>query len=362
VLRVLAEASCLRDARREAGIGRYAALLLAALRDVPEVSVEAVVPARQPRSESRPGRWVHAQRPVVTRAWRERPALVHGLGGDPVLGWPPSRQVVTLHDVELWRSVAAGGSAVGLGLYARLIEGGLRRCGGLLAISEVVAAEAVEVLGVPRSRVFVVPHGVPPGFSSVATARDAELRAASGVDGEGPYLMWTGSLRSRDPRKAVEVLVEAVAGLGPRAVRLVLAGAPGVETRRVAALARRSQVHVVLPGHVSDESLAAMLRGASAAVVPSLHEGFGLPALEAMACGTPLVVTRAGNLPVLVGEAGVLVAPGSADALRVGLESVLGDAALAARLRTLGPERAAAFSWRRTAEMTVDVYRAVAQR
>ncbi|HXA28838.1 MAG TPA: glycosyltransferase family 1 protein [Candidatus Angelobacter sp.] len=364
MLRVLAEASCLVDARREAGIGRYATLLLDALREVDGVSVEAVVPARPPRSESRPARWAHAQRPVVARAWRERPALVHGLGGEPVLGWPASRQVVTLHDVELWHAVAdAGGArAAGLGLYARLIEGGLRRCGGLVAISSVVADEAVEVLGLPPSRVFVVPHGVPPGFSAVASSADEELRVACGVSAaDGPYLMWTGSLRSRDPRKALEVLVEAVAGLGPRAVRLVMVGAPGAETRRVAALARRSHVHVVLPGHVPDASLAALLRGAAGVVVPSLYEGFGLPALEAMASGAPLVATRAGNLPALVGDAGVLVEAGSADALLGGVASVLGDAALAARLRAAGPVRAAEFTWRRTAEMTADAYRAVAQ-
>jgi glycosyltransferase involved in cell wall biosynthesis len=272
--------------------------------------------------------------------------------------------VVTLHDVELWRGGERPGvRGRGLGLYARLIEGGLHRCAALLAISEVVADEAVEALGISRSRVVVVPHGVPPGFSAVASPRDDELRTACGVTAaDGPYLMWTGSLRSRDPRKALEVLVEAVAGLGPRAVRLVMAGAPGVETRRVAAMARRAQVHVLLPGRVPDDSLAALLRGAAAAVVPSLHEGFGLPALEAMACGTPLVATRAGNLPSLVGAAGVLVEPGSSDALREGIAAVLGDGVLSARLREAGPSRAAHFSWRRTAEMTADVYRSVAQR
>lgn len=365
MLRVLAEASCLVDARRDAGIGRYAALLLDAMASVEGVAVEPVVPRRPPRSESRPGRWVHAQRPVVTRAWRDRPALVHGLGGEPALGWPARRQVVTLHDVELWRGVRVAGGMRGaaLGLYARLIEGGVRRCAALLAISEVVAEEAAEVLGISRSRIHVVPHGVPPGFSADATVEDERLRAGCGVPShDGPYLMWTGSLRMRDPRKALEVLVDAVAGLGPRAVRLVLAGAPGVETRRVAALARRSQVRVVMPGRVPDPSLAALLRGAACAVVPSLHEGFGLPALEAMACGAPLVATRAGNLPALVGEAGVLVEPGSADALLEGVRAVLGDGALAARLRAAGPVRAAGFSWRRTAEMTADVYRAVAQK
>jgi glycosyltransferase involved in cell wall biosynthesis len=365
VLRVLADASCLRDARREAGIGRYAALLLDAMGEVEGVSVEPVMPRRPPRSEARPLRWAHAQRLLAWRAVRERPAVVHGLGGEPVLGWPPSRQVVTLHDVELWRGAGGLGGPRGAVLrgYARLIEGGLRRCAALVAISETVADEAVESLGVERSRIHVVPHGVPPGFAAAPTPRDEALRASCGVaTGDGPYLMWTGSLRTRDPRKALEVLVEAVAGLGPRAVRLVMAGAPGAETRRVAALARQSHVNVILPGHVPDESLAALLRGASAAVVPSLHEGFGLPALEAMACGAPLVATRAGNLPALVGDAGLLVEPGSADALLEGLRAVLGDTVLAARLRESGPHRAAQFSWRRTAEMTADVYRAIGQR
>jgi len=117
---------------------------------------------------------------------------------------------------------------------------------------------------------------------------------------------------------------------------------------------------VTLPGHVSDPSLAALLRGCAAAVVPSLHEGFGLPALEALACGAPLVAARAGNLPALVGDAALLVEPGSAEGLRAGLSAALGDSVLAATLREAGPHRAAQFSWRRAAEATAAVYRTVA--
>jgi glycosyltransferase involved in cell wall biosynthesis len=363
VLDVLADASCLSDARREAGIGRYATLLLDAMAGVEGISVDPVVPGRPSRSEARPVRWLRAQPRLAWEALRRRPAVVHGLGGEAVLGWPPSRQVVTLHDLELWRGADAlrGPRGAMLRGYAGVMEGGLRRCAALVAISDVVAAEAVEALGVSLERIHVVPHGVPPGFSATPTPRDDALRASCGIGADdGPYLVWTGSLRFRDPRKALEVLVDAVAGLGPRAVRLVLAGAPGAETRRVAALARQWRVHVILPGHVPDDALAALLRGAAAAVVPSLHEGFGLPALEAMACGTPVVCTRAGNLPALVGDAGVLVEPGSAEALRSGVASVLGDGVLAATLREAGPHRAAEFTWRRTAEMTADVYRAVA--
>jgi O-antigen biosynthesis alpha-1,3-rhamnosyltransferase len=364
VLRVLADASCLRDRRRDAGIGRYATLLLDALGDVPDVAVTPVIPRRPPRSESRPGRWLHAQPLLGYRALRERPAVLHGLGGEPALGWPPGRQVVTVHDLEL-RGVAAGWAGPlgrALRLYVSGVEMLLRRCGALIAVSEVVAGEVCEQIGVERSRVHVVPHGVTPGFDATAGDGDESLRAAVGVSGDGaaPYVVWVGSLRSHDPRKALDVLLDAAAGLGPRAVRLVLVGAPGAETRRVAAVARRSQLHVVLPGHVPDATLAALLRGAGAAVVPSLHEGFGLPALEAMASGAPLVVARSGNLPALVGDAALIVEPGDADALRSGLAGVLGDAVLTATLREAGPHRAAQFTWRRTAEATAAVYRRVA--
>lgn len=361
MLRVLADASCLRDRRREAGIGRYATLLLGALAELPDLSVTPVVPKRPPRSESRPGRWMHAQPLLAWRALRERPALLHGLSGEPALGWPPGRQVVTLHDLELRGTAAAMAGARGRALraYTASVERLLRRCGALVAVSEVVADEACEVIGVERSRVHVVPHGVTPGFDAAPHPEDAALREACGV-GSGGYLLWVGSLRSHDPRKALDVLLDAVAAMGPRAVRLVLVGAAGAETRRVAAVARRSQLSVLLPGHVPDASLAALLRGCAAAVVPSLHEGFGLPALEALACGAPLVAARAGNLPALCGDAALLVEPGSAEALGAGLSAVLGDAVLAATLREAGPHRAAQFSWRRAAEGTAAVYRAVA--
>lgn len=362
MLRVLADASCLGDRRRDAGIGRYATLLLAALAELDAVSVTPVTPRRPPRSESRPGRWLHAQPSLAWGAVRERPAVVHGLGGEPVLGWLPGRQVVTVHDLALrdgaWGLGGVRGRA--LGWYAAGMEGMLRRCGALIAVSAVVAEEVSVRLRLPQSRVHVVPHGVTPGFSPVPAADDDVLQASCGVVAGEPYLVWTGSLRSHDPRKALDVLLSAVAELGPRAVRLVLVGAAGAETRRVAAVARRSQVHVLMPGHVPDAILAALLRGCAAAVVPSLHEGFGLPALEAVACGAPLVAARAGNLPALVGDAGLLVEPGDAGALRDGLSRVLGDPVLAATLREAGPHRAAQFTWRRTAAATVDVYRTVA--
>jgi glycosyltransferase involved in cell wall biosynthesis len=167
-------------------------------------------------------------------------------------------------------------------------------------------------------------------------------------------------MRSHDPRKALGVLVEAIAGL--EGVTLVLAGQRGEAADMVAAHAARAGVPAVFTGYVPDQALAALMRGAAAVVLPSLHEGFGLPALEAMACGAPLVASRAGNLPGLVGEAGVLVEPGDPAGLAQALRAVLDDAALAARLREAGPRRAEPYSWRRTAEATVAVYHRALER
>ena len=100
---MLLEASCLADGRRDAGIGRYATQLIEALRDVPGIEVMPSIPQAPPWSEARPARFLRAQPHVLSDAMSRHPHLIHGLGGEPVVGFPASRQVVTLHDVEMWR-------------------------------------------------------------------------------------------------------------------------------------------------------------------------------------------------------------------------------------------------------------------
>jgi glycosyltransferase involved in cell wall biosynthesis len=289
--------------------------------------------------------------------------VVHGPAGEPVVGWPLRRQVVTVHDVVPWTAAATTPPGRGLAGLLAVQRTLLRRCGALIAVSATVAGEASEVLGVPPDRFIVIGEGVDAPFESDPVASDAALRRGCGVDG-GDYVLWAGSLRSPDPRKALDVLVEAMAVLEGRGagVPLVLAGAPGAGSEQLAALARARGVRLHLAGFVSDEALAALYRGASVAVLPSRHEGFGLPALEAMACGAPLVAGRAGNLPDLCGDAALLVPPGDAGELAAALGAVLGDPDLAGRLRASGPRRAAAFSWRRCAEETAAVYRTLYSR
>lgn len=359
-LRILYDTTCLADGRRTAGIGRYASQLLTALERHHRIELLRAGSCRRPRNESRPYRWARSQ-PALTRdALRASPHLVHGLSGEPLLAWPLDRQVVTVHDVEMWRSPAPPGlRGRGLRLHGRTQAALLRRCAAVIAVSRVSADEVSATLGVAPERVHVVSHGVGSTFTAI-DRNDRQLLPAGLLDHE--YLLWAGNLRHHDPRKGLDVLIEAIGQLGPGAPLLVLAGATGAESDRVVVRARSHGLGVMVAGHQSDDSLACLYRYALACVIPSLHEGFGLPMLEAMACGAPVVSSDAGNLGELGAGVAALAAAGDPAALSSTLRTVIVDPARRQAMRTAGIERAAEFSWERCAAATLDVYRSVLQR
>jgi glycosyltransferase involved in cell wall biosynthesis len=140
----------------------------------------------------------------------------------------------------------------------------------------------------------------------------------------------------------------------------VLAGSTGPEAERLQTVAIRTGCRLVLPGRRSDPELAALYRNAAVFALASTHEGFGLTALEAMACGVPVVATAAGNLPDLCGSAALLVPVGDAPALAGGLRAVLDSRTRSAGMREAGVARAGSFTWERTARDTEQIYRALA--
>jgi glycosyltransferase involved in cell wall biosynthesis len=142
---------------------------------------------------------------------------------------------------------------------------------------------------------------------------------------------------------------------------LALAGALGPEADRLAGEAWRRQVPLVLCGPVEDSDLASLYRQAAVVALPSTHEGFGLTALEAMACGAPLVASAVGNLPQLTLDVAVLVPPSDPAALAAGIESVFTEPVRAARMRHAGVDRALGYTWERTAALTAAVYEEVAR-
>jgi glycosyltransferase involved in cell wall biosynthesis len=342
--------------RRTAGIGRYAESLVAAMRDLDAVDVRVSTPWWPPPREDWALRFLNAQ-PAALASLRHRPAVVHSLDANPVLGFPLRRQVATVHDVIPWtrsprhRHVA---------LYLRAQRARLRRCGAVVTVSAAARGEVIDTLDLDPSRVHAIPNGVASTFTAEPGPEDERLRREAGVATTG-YVLWVGSLGAHDPRKALDGLLAAMAAIADLGLALVMVGRHGAESDRLVGGARSLGVELVLPGFVSDASLAAIYRGARVVTLPSLHEGFGLPALEAMASAAPLVATRAGNLVDLVGEAGLLVPPGDAGELANALRAAATDDTLRERLVAAGPARAAGHSWRRAAEQTVEVYRRVAE-
>ncbi len=229
---------------------------------------------------------------------------------------------------------------------------------GVIAISETTRRDVVTHLGVPPERVYVVPPGVDPACRPLDGAQVARALAPLGLR-PGEYILHVGTI---EPRKNLTRLAEAYDLLrwrmGSAAPRLVLAGAVGWlcadVLRRIEALGK----DVLRLGHVSAEILPALYNGARLLVYPSLYEGFGLPPLEAMACGTPVVASSAGALPEVVGDAGLLVDPQDVEGLAAAMAELLADAERWTALRQAGLARAAAFSWARSARRLLEVYRA----
>jgi alpha-1,3-rhamnosyl/mannosyltransferase len=290
---------------------------------------------------------------LAWRARRDGAAVYHAphYVCPPVL---PCPAVVTVHDLIHLRFPPTRGRALGP-LYARvMLRLAAWRAAALLTVSEATRRDLVARLGVRPERVRVIPNGVAAAF---APAADPEAVAA-GLGDLGvvaPYVLFVGNPL---PHKNLDRLLRAWAGLPGEAGRLVVAGvAPGRRAAVDAAVVAAGvggRVHVLPP--VPRAALVRLYQGARAVACPSLWEGFGLPALEAMACGTAVVASDRGALPEVVGDAALTVDPTRVDALREALYALTVQESLRAALAARGVARARTFSWRRAAEATLAVY------
>lgn len=216
---------------------------------------------------------------------------------------------------------------------------------------------------IPLERISVIPEGVDDAFRA-PVAEGARRRVRQTYSIPNPFILFVGTL---EPRKNIAGLLDAFAGLlhvsGQPLLDLVLAGKLGWMYEpilaRVKTLGLEARVRLI--GFVPDDDLPALYSAAEIFVFPSWFEGFGLPPLEAMACGTPVVASRAGSLAEVVGDAGLLVDPADSQELTTALRSVLEQPALRARLRAAGPLQAAPFTWDRAARATASLCRDVAQ-
>jgi glycosyltransferase involved in cell wall biosynthesis len=351
------------------GVGRYVAGLAGALAGRAELEELVLVPFTWRGTGALPAlgpagpRVRYGRRRVPARllqaAWARLPLPpVEWLAGRVDLfhatnfAAPPARRaavVVTVHDLSYLRypEMVTAASA----RYASLVPRALGRGATVCAPSAAVAAEVAGTYRLPPERLVVTPLGVDPAWSLAAPPDQAWL-AARGLPAR--FLLFVGS---REPRKNLATLLAAYRRLlaaTPELPPLVLAGPPG--WGEAADLSGLPAGAVRTPGYLPEAELARVVAGASLVAVPSWYEGFGLPALEALACGTPVVASDLPALREVLGPDAELVPPGDADALADALARVLKDPG-GERERAARRARAAAFTWDACAEATLTAYR-----
>jgi O-antigen biosynthesis alpha-1,3-rhamnosyltransferase len=267
-----------------------------------------------------------------------------------------SRNVLTVHDLTLLR-FPEWHPADRLALMVPELGPSVRRADCIMTPSCSTRDDLVRLLSVDPERISIVPYGVGPSFTPAAAADAVAHLQPFGLR-RGDYLLFMGTI---EPRKNLRRLLEAVELLSPEIGPLVVAGGLGWSDDGIhGAMARLEAAgRVRRLGYVPDEARPALLGGARAFVFPSLYEGFGLPPLEAMACGTPVLTSKVSSLPEVMGDAALYVAPTDVEALAEAMTQIWRDDALRADLRARGLARAALYSWERTAGLTLDVYRAV---
>ena len=251
------------------------------------------------------------------------------------LGWP--RNVVVMHDAAALRHPAWYSRAY-LAWHRFALPLLARRAVHVITVSEFSRAELVELLDLSPERISVVAGGVDERFHPQADS--AAARAAHGLT--RPYVL---TVASRTARKNVAALAATAGRLARRGLELVAAGGDRPQFADEGAVPGLRAL-----GHVDDALLPGLYAGAEAFVLPSLYEGFGLPCLEAMAAGVPVVASRQAALAETCGSVAVLVDPLDQGDIADAVERVLDDAELRGRLRAQGPLRAAGFRWASTAE------------
>jgi glycosyltransferase involved in cell wall biosynthesis len=265
--------------------------------------------------------------------------------------------VVTVHDLAFvrWPELLTAESRRYYGQIGRALESAERT----IAVSRCTRDDLVELLGADPRRIDVVHEAADPRYRPATPDEIASARARHGLPDE--YFLFVGT---REPRKNLGRLLEAYASVAtqPGCPGLVVVGRAGWLGEDLEARARSLGIaeRVVFTGGLPSDELVAIYSGALAFVFPSLYEGFGLPALEAMACGAPVVAARAGSLPEVVGDAALLVDPLDSAHIAAGMARVWREPSLRAELIERGRAQVGRFSWRRAAEETLDVYRRAA--
>jgi glycosyltransferase involved in cell wall biosynthesis len=369
--------------RHQSGVGHYTQRLIGGLAVIDARNRYTCVVVRDgpdlPGPEWDGGRW---------RRWPTRVSFENHVAGDLwLLGYLPLRlrrlgvdvyhgpavflpliklgyrTVVTIHDLVsfLFPETVPRKYALYMRLMTRLA---VRSADRIIAVSGSTRDDLTRILRVPEEKVVVIHEAVAPEFAAggdPAVVTDVMRR----YDLRRPYCLFVGNL---EPRKNLSRLIEAfgrlrarraaAAAAGGRPLQLVLVGTRGwLYSSIFATVATQgAPPDIVFTGYVPARDLPALYAGAECFVFPSLYEGFGLPVLEAMAAGTPVVASRVGAIPEVAGDAALLVDARRPDELAAAIEAVVGDPALRERLASRGRARAKLFTWEAVARQTLAVY------
>ncbi len=266
-------------------------------------------------------------------------------------------QVFTLHDLSLkkCRSMHPRERVWFSDLF---FDRRIKHASHIITVSEYIRSEIVEELHVPAHKVTAIHEAPDPFFYPRGEEKiDATL---SNLGLPGDYLLFVGTL---EPRKNISLLIKALAEL-EKDIPIVLAGWKGWGEKPWREKAREAGLdkQIYAPGYIDEESLACLYSGALALVYPSLYEGFGLPVLEAMSCGCPVICSNVASLPEVAGDAALLIDPSDAEDLANAMDMLVGDSLLRSELIKKGLQRAEFFNWQKTAEQTLEVFRVVADK
>jgi glycosyltransferase involved in cell wall biosynthesis len=350
---------------RAGGVGRHAAELPGALHQVdPSLSLTVLASRELPPMPWEDG--VRTVRLPIAAGGRASTALQ--LAGLPAIGMvgrfdlthsianvgpprvPGVASVVTVHDLIWLHAGTEWGTERAVAAMRRVALRCARWATRVQTPSRATAHDLAGVSGIPLERVDVIPHGVHGGYGRAAPER--EVREALDL-GDAPVVL---AVAQKRPYKNLGAAIRALTAVAEAV--LVLPGAPTPHEGELRVLAQDLAVsaRVRFVDWVSDDTLEGLYRLAACVVVPSLFEGFGLPVLEAMARGAPVVCADAGSLPEVAGEAALLFDPHDAGAMGEAVARVLRDAELRAKLVDAGRRHAEGFTWRRSAEATLESY------
>lgn len=359
---------------QQAGIGRYVRDLTYALADLqPDVPFRLfVADGRKIDLPMPPGRcqlhpsalsernhnrlWHRLRLPVPVETWTGPLDLFHAT--DFTL--PPTRShtrtVLTIHDLAFERFPHE--TMPGMhGFLTTAVPRSVQRADHVIAVSEATKVDLIDLYGTPPEKISVVAHGVDPRFRPDHPAEAiAAVRKKYSLP-DAPLVLTVGTMQ---PRKNHRRLVQAFGRIKERAV-LVIAGGKGWDYEVVEAEAARLGNRVVFTGFVDDDDLPALYAASAVFAYPALYEGFGLPPLEAMASGVPVLAAKTSSLPEVVGGAGLMVDPIDVGEIAAALDNLLGDAMLRDTLRARGIEHAGQFSWARAAAAMWGIYQKLAK-